>query len=550
MALDPIRRTIVNEEIDRAESTAALGGTTLPDTKYRHLRRLASKILAPIIGRQFDVNMALVRVVRELQTETALLHEAIDGIDPLIRRSTHQGSAETADASGWETSNAVLQRLDLLDLRRRVDALDPSSAPSHPHPPYRVPALAARSGEGLRVTVHGTFSGFNGLSAASRRVVADLLAAGVTVTLDDFGGVTPLAPELLDEDFHDLERSSDSYLHIWTQNTVEFHLIDDEDFHPRDADRYNIGTWWWETPSMPDHLAAQARRVDELWVASPTIRSALFGATDAPVQVFQQSLRPFSPNRSRAEVLGELGLSDDRPTFLCTFDARSVPARKNPDGVVEAFRRAFGGRTDDAQLIIKTHSLDVIGEYRDWFEPVVESVGGILVDATYSDQEFTNLMAAADVYVSLHRAEGLGLGMAEAMSLGIPVIATAFSGNRVFLDHASACLVGFTVREITREDVFYNPELLTIYTLGLLWADPDLNQAAEWMRLLASDHALRAAMGAAGKRAVDYRFDQQRTGGEMVKRLWEIMDAKDRSRMAQDSDAEEGPVESTDGHEG
>ena len=547
MALDPIRRAIVDEEVDRAEATAELGGTTLPGTKYRHLRRLAAKILAPIIGRQYDVNMALVRVVRELQTETAILHEAIDAIDPIIRRSTHQGTAETADASGWETTNAVHQRLDLLELRQRLDALDPSSGPSPLHLPYRVGALPARSGEGLHVTVHGTFAGFNGLSAASRRVVADLLAAGVTVTLDDFGGVTPLAPDLLDEDFSDLERSSDSYLHIWTQNTVEFRLIADEDFHKEGVDRYNIATWWWEMPSMPDHLAAQARRVDELWVASPSIRSALFGVTDAPVHVYQQSLRPFTPDRSPRSVLADLGLRDDRVTFLCTFDAKSVPARKNPDGVIEAFRRAFGGRTEDAQLIIKTHNLDTIGQYRDWFEPLVNSVGAVLIDAPYTDQAFTNLMAAADVYVSLHRAEGLGLGMAEAMSLGIPVIATAFSGNRVFLDHASACLVGFTVREINREDVFYNPDLLTIYTSDLLWADPDLNQAAEWMRLLATNADLRSAIGAAGKRAVEYRFDQHRTSGEMVERLWHIIEARDRRKHTRVSDTEGGPVESTDG---
>ena len=88
---------------------------------------------------------------------------------------------------------------------------------------------------------------------------------------------------------------------------------------------------------------------------------------------------------------------------------------------------------------------------------------------------------------------------------------------------------------------------MTIYTSDLLWADPDLNQAAEWMRLLATNADLRSAIGAAGKRAVEYRFDQHRTSGEMVERLWHIIEARDRRKHTRVSDTEGGPVESTDG---
>lgn len=530
MPIDEDRSNTVDEELHRARALVELGGTTADGTPYRHLRRLAAKVLSPLIARQHGVNLALLRAVDELHAQLAETHVAIDvsttELDWTMGRSAHRATAETADATGWSTANEVDLRVALVDLERRVDALDGALPPSDV--PTR-PIATGRRGEGLSVTVHGNFDGFNGVSAASRRLVADLHHAGVAVFLADFASHTRSAPELLDEVYANLPRSNEPDIHLWTQNTVELNLVDDADLHPEGKGQYNVATWWWEMPSLPDRLAAQARRMDELWVASPTIRSALFGATDAPVQVLQQSLRPFTATASRAEVLEARGLRTDLPTFLCSFDAQSVPARKNPDGAVAAFAQAFGRAGIEAQLIVKAHGLSAIEPYEAYLRDLVEGVGGLLVDEALSDRDFTDLMAAADVYVSLHRAEGLGLGMAEAMSLGIPVIATGFSGNRVFLDHASGCLVGFTVRAVTEADVFYNPGLLDVYTAELLWAEPDLTQAARWMRLLADDPTLRARIGAAGKAAVDYRFNQDRTAGAMVDRLWAIHHALERA---------------------
>ena len=136
--------------------------------------------------------------------------------------------------------------------------------------------------------------------------------------------------------------------------------------------------------------------------------------------------------------------------FLFSFDANSFFVRKNPWGAVRAFHEGFSPteRRGPARLVIKTVNLDRHPREPGRLAAAVAQVNGILIEDDLPRDDMHALISLCDVYVSLHRSEGFGLGMAEAMYLGRPVIATAYSGNMDFTTETNSCLVGYRLRAI------------------------------------------------------------------------------------------------------
>ncbi len=207
--------------------------------------------------------------------------------------------------------------------------------------------------------------------------------------------------------------------------------------------------------------------------------------------------------------------------FLFHFDAHSTFARKNPLGVIDAFRRAFGpgGRRDEAQLVMKVLNLDRLPEARALLVHELESVGGILIETEMATTEVASLIALSDVYVSLHRAEGFGLGIAEAMFFEKPVIATAFSGPEDFLTPVNSCMLGYRPRTILGGDLYLNPGMEALYQTGKMWAEPDVVQAAKWMRRLASRPEERRRIGIQAGRTIRTSFSSLAVGAAVRNRL-------------------------------
>ncbi len=210
--------------------------------------------------------------------------------------------------------------------------------------------------------------------------------------------------------------------------------------------------------------------VDEVWVASEFTREAVAAETSKPVHVVPVPLEPpeVSPV-SRAEV----GLPDGF-LFLFSFDFLSIAERKYPLGLVEAFCRAFRPG-EGPMLAIKSINGDRRSEELTRLRraaagrPDVHVLDGYVPPATKDA-----VMASCDCYVSLHRSEGLGLTLAEAMALGKPVIATGYSGNLAFMDEENSYLV--------RHGTAITPAGIDPYPAGAEWAEPDLDHAAELMR--------------------------------------------------------------------
>lgn len=281
-------------------------------------------------------------------------------------------------------------------------------------------------------------------------------------------------------------------------------------------DRYRIGLWAWELEEFPEDLHHGFAFVDEVWTVSDYVRDAIAKHSPVPVKTFPVPV--LDP--------GVAQRPDRRPgepvTFFFTFDFNSTGGRKNPYGLVRAFRLAFGER-DDVRLVIKTTNSALHAAAAERLRHQIGDDQRIeLVDRYVSMAELEALYDDCDAYVSLHRSEGFGLTVAEAMARGLPVIATDYSSTTEFFDDS----VGWTV---PYELVPVGPGWLP-YPADGYWADPDLHAAARAMREVADNPEEAARRGAAARerilrtRSMDAAAEWMRTQLEEAYRMWQERD--------------------------
>jgi glycosyltransferase involved in cell wall biosynthesis len=196
----------------------------------------------------------------------------------------------------------------------------------------------------------------------------------------------------------------------------------------------------------------------------------------------------------------------------------SVMERKNPYGLIKAFRTAFPGG-ENVSLVLKTSFGDRHPALMYQLRTAAEAAGVTVIDAVFTQDETVSLIDMCDCYVSLHRSEGLGLTMAEAMLLGKPVIATSYSGNVDFMTSANSLLVDY---ELVRLEQDVPP-----YEAGCVWAEPSVEHAASLMRRVYENPAWAAEFGA--KAALDVQaYVSLDTAGQRVARRLEEIRSQDR----------------------
>jgi glycosyltransferase involved in cell wall biosynthesis len=284
------------------------------------------------------------------------------------------------------------------------------------------------------------------------------------------------------------------------------------------AGRRNVGYWFWETNTFPEQWRGSFSLFDEIWVASAFTQAALAALSPVPVVRMRPCVEVEELARGARETFA---LPEDRFVFLFAFDPFSISERKNPFGVVEAYRRAFGVRSKDTLLILKVNQLDrvtgfepALGIGKDYARQLldtVDSVSGTLLDGYLKRNEFVSLLGACDAFVSLHRSEGFGLVMAEAMLLGKPCIGTAYSSNTEFMTPANSYLVNYRLVELERD---FGP-----YLRGSVWADPDVEHAAALMQRVVADREESRARGALGAAEMAKAYGRRAVGEEMARRL-------------------------------
>lgn len=365
---------------------------------------------------------------------------------------------------------------------------------------------------GLGVNLFGYMVSRTALGHNMRASLAALEAAGVPVTIPQSGR----------ENW-----SKSAPLH--PVNLLHFGLIGaPTDMLNHDICRftgtYNIGLLVWETSLPPRAAHLTLELVDEIWTPSRYCADILRPFFNGPIQVIPHAIPAVAPDALQRPD-DHTGKAPFR--FYFCFDELSWYTRKNPAAIAEAFQLAFPDRTD-VELLFKLRPADRGGpsalsarsmsnhRARQRFLALVKADPRIRVlKSDIGDDSMAGLMASCDCYVSLHRSEGFGYSMAEAMAHGKPVIASRFSGNLDYMDDDSAFLVG-------GHDRFLQHDEYIGVTPGASWFEPDVAQAAEAMRLVCDDPDERKRRAAAGLARVRSELSTQTLGLSYRARLQAI----------------------------
>lgn len=262
--------------------------------------------------------------------------------------------------------------------------------------------------------------------------------------------------------------------------------------------RYNIAYWPWELEEFPDRWVPCIETVDEIWTPSEFTSKSIRKKTDKPVvtvpHIVDMGENTDYYNREY------FGLPENKFLFLTMYDFISVSERKNPQAVIEAYMKAFPEENEAVGLVIKVNhveekKLQLLKEQLSDYKNIY------FFTRNMTRKEVDSLMNVADVLVSLHRSEGFGLPVAEAMELGKPVISTNWSATVEFMDDTCACPVDYKLIELTKS--------IGPYEKGNYWADADVNHAAEYMQKLWEDVEYRDRIGKNAKKYLEMHLSYE-----------------------------------------
>jgi glycosyltransferase involved in cell wall biosynthesis len=291
---------------------------------------------------------------------------------------------------------------------------------------------------------------------------------------------------------------------------------------------YIIGYWFWELPVIPDDWIAAFSLVNEVWAASRFIQEAI--SLKSPVPVFR--IPPVVRVKDGNELpRRHFNLPERQFLFLVTCDTASVWERKNPEGAVAAFKKAFAPNDKSVGLVLKISGppaassgfgrlMQSLGreDSRHHLDSLKEQIQGydniLLIDRLLTSEEIGSLLKVTDCYVSMHRSEGFGLVPAEAMSLGKPVIMTRWSGNTDYMTDDNSVGINYQLLKLGQD--------YGLYRADQQWAEPDIDQCAHWMRKLAGDRAVAAAIGRRGQQTIQTNFSPEAVGRMIKERLASI----------------------------
>ena len=327
------------------------------------------------------------------------------------------------------------------------------------------------------VTVYGYFNAETGVGEAARGLAAAVQSTGVAISLHRI-----VSPEVLEDretfdvshqevpDYDTLLICANADATLELQNLVPPRVL---------QGRRRIGHRVWELPNFPAAWAPAAAKLDEIWVPSRYVAVGLHIATDRPVRVVPYCVQRVEEDaRSAREAFH---LPQDVPLVLMTFDYNSFVDRKNPAAALRAFLDAFP--TDgpsSAHLVVKTHGRRAAAD-ADWVKLIHENRRVHVIDKVLPRADVNRLQNACDVFLSLHRAEGFGLNLAECMLLGKLVVATDFSGNADFMTEENSLPLPYSMVPVGRDRY--------PYWYGQYWADPDHDAAVEALRFAVSGSA-------------------------------------------------------------
>lgn len=382
------------------------------------------------------------------------------------------------------------QRVAQFMLRRAYEQpLAPLEPPASGTAPHDIPAGVQPAGsisssqDALGINLIGYVRAESGVGESSRATLRCLNAANIPYSIIDFrtGNVSRMEEHV--ESSH--ERGLRYGINLFHINADQLNLAISTLGEDNFAGGYSIGYWAWELEHFPEEWVGAFKHLNEVWVPSTFCQRAIAEKSPVPVLCVPHSVvhdQPGAPDRQR------FGLRQDSVVFLIMADLLSISERKNPLGAVEAFARAFENDDQAVELVVKLSNVDADPKAFKRMRELADQSPNIHLIKGYLDRkDLSSLFDTADCFVSLHRSEGFGLGMAEAMVRGKVVIGTGWSGNVDFMNASNSLLVSYRLIPLEKD--------LGPYRKGELWADPDMDDAVEKMQMVASRADLRASLG-------------------------------------------------------
>ncbi len=312
--------------------------------------------------------------------------------------------------------------------------------------------------------------------------------------------------------------NNDINIFLISPKMLEMYAEEYEMFHKKHA--YSILYAAWELEALPSHLSNDSL-FDEYWGVSNFVAQAMEKKTHKPVYPILEPVNIELPKITKGR--DHFNLDNNRFLFLFTYCSDSTLVRKNPMAVIHAFQKAFPDKNaSDVGLILKTKINQADDENYAKHQDLVEYINDdpritIITDNLPYD-DVKSLYLCVDAYISLHRSEGFGLTMAEAMGYGKPTIATAYSGNLDFMNEHNSCLVNYDKIQLEEGD-YHNQN-------HQFWADPDIDHAAYFMKKLFNDKIFYRKLTRQGQYDIHQNLSMSAIGQKITQRLEEIRNLK------------------------
>jgi glycosyltransferase involved in cell wall biosynthesis len=281
---------------------------------------------------------------------------------------------------------------------------------------------------------------------------------------------------------------------------------------------YRVAGWSWELDTFPLEATRQLDFVDEIWTPSRFVADGAERiAAGRPVTIMPPAIPvPVIPSHARARF----DLDPKAFVIFFAFDAGSVFERKNPFALIQAVRAAFR-RDDRATLVLKVSNPTAAAGPMARLRTELNEIGGRLIEGMIPREDVAALLSACDCYASLHRSEGFGFSLAEAMLLGKPIVATGYSGNLDFMSSENSYLVSHRLIELE--------SAVGPYAKGARWAEPNVDHAAELLRQVYEFPDDARQFGLNAKQELEPRFAPSTAARRIVQRLQTIRESRGRT---------------------